>query len=248
MFIFNKPLELPPQLEWKFAHEPELMAWTIKARNYNIFVANGMFLFMAIFILGCAFVMYSVYEGMDQPWRTLSCVFFYTLMLSVTSSMTHQRISCVYRLTESGLEHCEWKDFPKWALTFLKWLTGVAAVVFVFMATIDPLFLLGALIGPGGIGLTYLLMANSKEYQELQTEYHHFAFKWADIERLAVVTNREIVEFKYGVVLKGKDHITHGGVNVFCKRNKKTEVADLIRSYLSPDIPFIKTKADVPQY
>ncbi|MDD2050886.1 hypothetical protein NPS47_25380, partial [Pseudomonas putida] len=90
MLNLNKSLELPPQLEWKFAHEPELMAWTIRARNYNTFVANGMFLFMAILILGGAFIMYSVYEGMGQPWRILSCVFFYVLMLSVVSSMTHQ--------------------------------------------------------------------------------------------------------------------------------------------------------------
>ncbi|MEG1039179.1 MAG: hypothetical protein RSE94_04580, partial [Pseudomonas sp.] len=242
-------LELPSQLEWKYAHESELLSWTTRARNYNTFVANGMFGFMSVLIIWGAYSVYSMpAPGEGVLFRVLVAFCFYLIITCAIYSMTHQRINCAYRFTSSGLEHCEWKDFPKWALTFLKWLTGVAAVVFVFMATIDPSFLLGALIGPGGIGLTYLLMANSKEYQELQTEYHHFAFKWADIERLAIVTNREIVEFKYGVVLKGKDHITHGGVNVFCKRNKKTEVAELIRSYLSPDIPFIKTKADVPQY
>ena len=40
---WNRPLALPPQLEWKYANEPELMSWIIKARNYNTFVANIMF-------------------------------------------------------------------------------------------------------------------------------------------------------------------------------------------------------------
>ncbi len=76
MFNFDKVLELPPQLQWKYAAESELLGWTIRARNYNTFVANCMFTFMAALILGGSFIMYSVYEGMSQPWRTLSCVFF----------------------------------------------------------------------------------------------------------------------------------------------------------------------------
>ncbi|MFQ6576557.1 hypothetical protein ACLOF5_25255 [Pseudomonas sp. UM16] len=248
MFKFNKDLELPPQLKWKFSHEPELLGWTIRARNYNTFVANCMLLFMAVLNVGAAFIMYSVYAGMSQPWRTLSCVFFYTLMLIVTLSMTHQRMKFAYRVTKSGLEHCEWKDFPEWALTFLKWLAGVTAVFFVFMATIDPSFLLGALIGPGGVGLTYLSMAYSKSYREMHTQYHHYAFKWKEITQLAVVTNREIVDFKYSIIQKGDEHITNGGVNIFCKRKQKEKVAEFIRSFLSPNVPFIKTKADVPQY
>ncbi|AIL63360.1 hypothetical protein [Pseudomonas alkylphenolica] len=248
IFKFYKPLDLPPQLEWKFAHESELLAWTIRARNYNTFVANSMFLFMAILILGGAFIMYSVYEGMGQPWRILSCVFFYVLMLSVVSSMTHQQINCAYRFSKSGLEHCEWKDFPKWALTFLKWLAGITAVFFVFMATIDPSFLLGAVIGPGGVGLTYLSMACSKNYREMHTQYHCYAFKWEELTQLAVVTNREIVEFKYSVIQEGRDHITVGGVNIFCRRKQKEKVAEFIKPYLSPGVPCIETKADVPQY
>ncbi|WP_371919545.1 hypothetical protein [Pseudomonas sp. BBP2017] len=128
MFDLDKSLDLPSQLQWKFSHEPELMAWVIRARNYNTFVANGMFFFMAILILVRAFIMYSVYEGMGQSWRISSCVFFYILMLSVVSSMTHQRMNFAYRFTKSGVECCEWKDFPKWALTFLKWLAGITAI------------------------------------------------------------------------------------------------------------------------
>ncbi|TWR95583.1 hypothetical protein, partial [Pseudomonas extremaustralis] len=173
MLNFDKALDLPPQLQWKYANEPELMTWSIRARNYNTFVANLMFSFMTTVILGATLIMYSVYEGMSQSWRISSCIFFFSLMLLVLLSVTHQRMNFAYRFTQSGVEYCEWKDFPKWALTFLKWFTGMMAIIFIYLTTIDPTFLIGALIGPGAMGLMYLSMANSKTYQRMQTEYHH---------------------------------------------------------------------------
>ncbi|WP_442112823.1 hypothetical protein [Pseudomonas sp. NUPR-001] len=246
MFIFNKPLELPPQLEWKFAHEPELMAWTIRARDYNTFVANGMFVGVAFLSATVTYALYSAYEGVEQPWRTLSCIVFYLIALFVTLTMTHQRVNFAYRIAESGVEYCVWKDFPEWALKFLKWIAGITAVIFLFIATIDPSFLLGALLGPGGMGLTYLSMAHSKNYREMHTRYHNYAFKWGDFTQLAIASNREVVDLKYTITMEGDDFETRWSLNVFCRRKQKEKVAELIRPYLSPDVPFIRAKVNVP--
>jgi putative Mn2+ efflux pump MntP len=59
------------------------------------------------------------------------------------------------------------------------------------MATIDATYLIGALLGPGGLSLIYLSMAYSKNYQEMHAEYHHHAFKWEELTQLAIATNRE---------------------------------------------------------
>ncbi|WP_321363303.1 hypothetical protein [Pseudomonas extremaustralis] len=246
MLNFDKALDLPPQLQWKYANEPELMTWSIRARNYNTFVANLMFSFMATVILGATLIMYSVYEGMSQSWRISSCIFFFSLMLLVLLSVTHQRMNFAYRFTQSGVEYCKWKDFPKWALTFLKWFIGITAVIFIFLATLDSTFLIGALIGPGGMGLMYLSMANSKSFQEMHTEYHHHTFKWEELTQLAIATNREVVDLKYSITLKGNDYKTNWSLNVFCKRKQKEAVANFIKPYLSPDVPFIKAKVNVP--
>ncbi|MDF3135380.1 hypothetical protein [Pseudomonas extremaustralis] len=246
MLNFDKALDLPPQLQWKYANEPELMTWSIRARNYNTFVANLMFSFMTTVILGATLIMYSVYEGMSQSWRISSCIFFFSLMLLVLLSVTHQRMNFAYRFTQSGVEYCKWKDFPKWALTFLKWFTGITAVIFIFLATLDSTFLIGALIGPGGMGLMYLSMANSKSFQEMHTEYHHHTFKWEELTQLAIATNREVVDLKYSITLKGNDYKTNWSLNVFCERKQKEAVANVIRPYLSPGVPFIKAKVNVP--
>ncbi len=245
MFDFFKAPDLPPQLQWMHAEEPELLAWTIRARNYNTFVANCMFAFMAALILGGSFIMYSVYEGMNQPWRTLSCVFFFLFILLVVSSMTHQRMNYAYRFTCSGVEYCEWKYPPKWALTFLKWFAGISAIVFIFLATIDPTFLIGALVGPSGMGLMYLSMANSKSYQNIQTEYHHHFLHWSELTKLTIATNRDMVEVDYRVPEKDSAYMIIGSLYVFFKKKNKDRVVECLKRYLPPSAPAIIGKVDV---
>ncbi|MPR02117.1 hypothetical protein F0169_08495 [Pseudomonas sp. MAFF 212408] len=245
MFNFSKSIDLPSQLQWKYENDPEMLGWIIRARNYNTFVANLMFLFLAFFIFGCSLIMYSVYEGMSQPWRTLSCVFFFSLMMLVLMSVTHQRMNFAYRFTISGVECCEWKDFPKWALTFLKWFTGVAAIIFIYLATIDPTFLIGALIGPGGMGFMYLSMAHSKNYQKMHTQYHHLMYEWKDFTQLAIATNREVVDLKFSHFDPRLGRTVNWSLNIFCRRKQKESIANFIKPYLSPVVPFIKAKVNV---
>ena len=243
MFNFNKALDLPPQLQWKYADEPELLAWTIRARNYNTFVANCMFAFMTLVLIGLSVFLYFAYYDLSEPWRTLSCLFFYILMSFTISCMTHQKMNFAYRITQSGVEYCEWKDFPKWALTFLKWFSGATAIIFIYLATIDPTFLIGALIGPGGMGLMYLSMANSKSYQQMHTQYHHLVYEWKDFTQLAIATNRDMVDLKYTMYDNG---IINWNQNIFCRKKEKESVAEFIKSHLSPDIPFIKARIHAP--
>ncbi|MFS2194753.1 hypothetical protein ACCD02_21690 [Pseudomonas sp. Pseusp88] len=151
-----------------------------------------------------------------------------------------------YRFTQSGVECCEWKDFPDWMLTFLKWFTGVAAIIFISLATVDPTFLIGALVGPGGMGLMYLSMANSKSYREMHTQYHHLDYEWKDFTQLAIATNREVVDMQFTLFDKRLGRIVSWNQNIFCQRRQKERVAEFIKPYLSPDVPFIRAKVNVP--
>ncbi|WP_426202229.1 hypothetical protein [Pseudomonas sp. TWP3-1] len=242
--IFNKAPDLPPQLQWKYLAEPELLEWAIRARNYNTFAANCMLAFMAALTLGGSFIMYSVYEGMSQPWRTLSCVFFFTFIMFTISCMTHQRVNFAYRFTKSGVEYCEWKSPAKWTLTLVKWFSGITAIIFIFLATIDPAFLIGAMIGPGGMGLMYLAMGNSKSYQELHTEYHHHFLLWKELKKLIISTNRNMIELEYGVPKKNSEHLALGSLYIFFGSQKKEAIA-IIKSNLSPHATCTTEKIDV---
>ena len=245
MLDINKAPDLPPQLQWKFTNEPELMTWAIRARNYNTFVANSMFLFCFIAITTGSIFLYQSTEE-DPIFNAISILLFFTVINIALISITHQRMNFAYRFTHSGIECCEWKDFPKWALTFLKWFSGIAAIIFIYLATIDPTFLIGALIGPGSMGLMYLSMAHSKTYQQMQTQYHHLIYEWKDFTQLAIATNREVVDLKFCHFDQRLGRIVKWNLNIFCKRKQKEAVANFIKPYLSPGIPVIKAKVNVP--
>ena len=244
MFNFSKAPELPPQLHWKYANEPDLMKWTIRARNYNTFVANAMFWFCFIAITAGSILLYRSAE--EYPiFNGLSTLLFFIIVNIALISMTHQRMNFAYRITQSGIEYCEWKDFPKWALTFLKWFSGITAIIFIYLATIDPLFLIGALIGPGGIALTYLSMANSKNYQRMQTEYHHHFIHWRELTKVTESTNRIMIELEYSVPQKDSKYMTTGQQYVFFTKKYKKNVMNLIKSHLLSSTPCVVGKVDV---
>lgn len=246
MLHLNKPPSTPPQLQCKHADKPELLSWTILARNYNTFVANCMFLLMTTLILGATLFMYSVYEEMEQPWRTLSCIVFFAIAIFTITCMTHQKMSFAYRFTHSGVEYCEWKNISKWPLKILRWSIGIMAIVFIGLTVGNPEFSIGALIGPGGMGLIYTSLANSKSYQAMHTQYHHLEFDWKDFTQLAIATNREVVDLKFIKFDERLGRTVKWNLNIFCKRHQKDNVANFIKPHLPPKTPFIKAKVNVP--
>ena len=244
MLNFDKALDLPPQLQWKYANEPELMTWSIRARNYNTFIANTMFGFCFVAITaGSIFLYRSTKEYL--VYNAISTLLFFIIINAALISMTHQRMNFAYRITQSGVEYCEWKDFPKWALTFLKWFTGMMAIIFIYLTTIDPTFLIGALIGPGAMGLMYLSMANSKTYQRMQTEYHHHFLHWKELTKSTVATNRVMMELEYSVPQEGSIYMTIGRQYIFFTPKDKERVTQLIKNNLLPGTPYVFGKVDV---
>jgi membrane protein YdbS with pleckstrin-like domain len=110
MFNFSKPLDLPPQLQWKYANEPELMTWTIRARNYNTFVANAMFWFCFIAItVGSIFLYRDTKEYL--VFNTISTLLFFIIVNTALISMTHQRMNFAYRFTRQELNTVSGKTF-----------------------------------------------------------------------------------------------------------------------------------------
>jgi hypothetical protein len=230
MFKFNKLLELPPQLAWKYAQEPELLGWTIRARNYSTFIANTGFALISSVGLAASITMYLTDERTDEPWRTLWAVILFLGPTLLFWGGLGQRVNIAYRFTQTGWEYCKWKDTPNWHLAAVKWVTGLMAVVSLYLISIDPFFIIGALLGPGGMALTYLSMANSETYQTLQTEYNHVTFEWREINAIAIATNREIVDLKYQRIGKGNSAIEN--VNIYCRRKQKETVAKFVERCL----------------
>ncbi|WP_138943106.1 hypothetical protein [Pseudomonas sp. S9] len=240
-----KPPVIPDRLTWEYAHEPELISWTIRARSYNTFVANILSIINLCMSFGVACFLYFMVENNHLFGGILASVVF-VLSTLVALSMTHQRMNFAYRLSESGIEYCKWKDFPRWMLVGLNWFMGIAALVLICLAGDNPSALLAGILGPGAIGLMSWMMLNSKNYQEMQSRYGHNYIKWSEIYKMTLGSNRTMIELLY---VTNKDGETDDwNMYVFFDKKIKQEVNDLIKQRLRPEVPYTVGKIDVLQY
>ncbi len=118
---------------------------------------------------------------------------FYLLTMGGIYSMTHQKTKFAYRFTQGGIEVCEWKALGKGWMIASKWLTVIAAIVVLFVVALDPSAFWVALAGPGGMGLLYLGLANSKQFQELHTNYHTYEYQWSEFKNITLDRSKKII-------------------------------------------------------
>ena len=190
---WTQPTELPAHHQWKHTNQRALLEWRIKARPYNTTVANGMFAFLlCITLIFSYFLLYinANFELIETIFIAVPGFFLFFLALYGT---THQKTKFAYRLTETGIEVCEWKAPGKGWMIALKWLTVIAAIAVLFIVALDPSAFWIALAGPGCMGLLYLGLANSSKYQEMHTEYHHRDHDWARYKKISIHTVRPVI-------------------------------------------------------
>ncbi|WJM98694.1 hypothetical protein QEP73_11360 [Pseudomonas defluvii] len=192
------PRELPPQLTWKYAHEPELLGWRIKARNYNTTIANGLLVVMLSIVFGLA--LYQYFTSVFEPGfsKILIYVLFFFFISTPAVCMTHQRMNFAYRFTASGAEFCEWKNFPEWALRFLTCLAIISAILFACMASLyrDASFLIYAVIAPAKMMLLRASM-NSKNYRGVHTIFHLRTFEWSEFTEVVIDKKQGLVGLEF---------------------------------------------------
>lgn len=189
---WNKPIELPEHHHWKYANLPALLEWRIRARPYNTTVANGMFLFLLF--AGCLGVLLILnVAAAAGVYGIFITIFLFTLTMAAIYSTTHQKTKFSYRFTEQGVEVCEWKAPSKIWMVALKWLTVIAAIAVIFVIALDPSAALIALAGPGGMGLLYLGLANSKKFQEMHTDYNTFEYNWSEFKSVIIDRPKKII-------------------------------------------------------
>ena len=235
-----KPLTLPPQLQWQYQHEPALAEWSLKARPYNTNIANGIFVF---FLLGqLPFLAWFLSaQGGSLKEQIIVGFFLYVFTMSGVVSMTHQKTKFDYRLTASGLEFCEWKVFPEWLPTLLKWLAVITGVVMLMLVMVHPAALIGAIAGPGLIGLMYLRMGTSSQFRKMHESYHHIVHSWDEFNKVTVFRRRAIIGLGftyYNPEAEIEDKMIRSIRKIYCRKAHYNELINLIRAQLPENTPY----------
>ncbi len=190
---WNQPIELPAHHQWKHANQRALLEWRIKARPYNTTVANGMFIFLLCTTLIFSYFLLYKNANFALIETTFIAVPGFFLFFLALYGTTHQKTKFAYRFTQRGIEVCEWKAPGKGWMIALKWLTVIAAIVVLFVVALDPSAFWVALAGPGGMGLLYLGLANSKQFQELHTNYHTYEYQWSEFKNITLDRSKKII-------------------------------------------------------
>ncbi|GGJ82908.1 hypothetical protein GCM10009304_06160 [Pseudomonas matsuisoli] len=129
----------------------------------------------------------------------------------------------------------------------MKIVTVIAAIAVVFLIALDPSNFIFALIGPGGMGLLYLSLANSKEFQEMHSLYRHNVYDWSEIKKVYADRSRHLISLEYEWFNENQKKILPWWTYVFCQRKEYASNLELIKSYL-PDTPCVEEKVEVLQF
>ena len=164
--------------------------------------------------------------------------------------MTHQTTKFAYRLTASGLEFCEWKEFPEWLPRMLKWAAGITCVFMLMLATVHPAALIGAIAGPGMMGLMYLKIGTSSQFREMHERYRHKVKPWSDFTKMTVFRRRSIIglhfEWYNPNADGGKGRMIPWEELLYCRRAQLDELIAIIREHLPESTPY--EEAYIPIY
>ena len=235
-----KPLTLPPQLQWQYQHEPALAEWSLKARPYNTDIANGIFIVFLVIS-----TVLSIWTGIDSSdflgYQIFWGALMFAVLMSMVLSMTHQKTKFAYRLTASGLEFCEWKTFPEWLPTLLKWLAVITGVVMLMLVMVHPAALIGAIAGPGLIGLMYLRMGTSSQFRKMHESYHHIVHSWDEFNKVTVFRRRAIIGLGftyYNPEAEIEDKMIRSTRKIYCRKAHYNELINLIRARLAENTPY----------
>ncbi|KJH79400.1 hypothetical protein [Stutzerimonas stutzeri] len=244
---WNQPIELPAHHQWKHANQRALLEWRIKARPYNTTVANGMFAFLlCTTLIFSYFLLYknASFELIETTFIAVPGFFLFFLALYGT---THQKTKFAYRLTETGIELCEWKALGKGWMIALKWLTIIAAIAVLFVVALDPSAFWVALAGPGGMGLLYLGLANSKQFQEMHSLYRHNVFTWDEIKHIYIDKSRHLISLEYEWLNENLNKTLPWWTYIFCHKKGFETTTEIILSK-NTDTPHTRKKIEVLQF
>ncbi|PRY58817.1 hypothetical protein B0H98_1179 [Vreelandella songnenensis] len=232
MWFIQPKQDYISQIPWKRADEPAVMSWQIKARNYNVFVANVLFgvLFIVCFI--------SAYLSSFIGWSFLSSalmgVGMFVFSIFLTMSMTHQTTILVYRFTDQHAEECSWKPQMESVKPFLKWLAIISMPIVLVLILMDPSLLITSL-GPLAMGFAAWMMGTSKGYQALQGTQHH-EYDWTKAEEIVAWRKRNLIGLRFTYLNdEGGEYSTYS--TIYCQPENFDENVEYFRNAL-PATPY----------
>ncbi|MBD3895334.1 hypothetical protein IEI94_05670 [Halomonas sp. ML-15] len=226
------------QIPWIHADETAIMSWQIRARNYNVFVANILFCVLFVVCLISAYL--SSFVGVSLLSKAFVGGGMFVFLILIAMSMTHQTSILVYRFTDQYAEECTWKPQMEAVKPFLKWSAIISMPIVLVLILMDPSLLITSL-GPLAMGIAAWMMGTSKGYQELHGMQHH-DYDWRKADKVYLYPGRDIIGLNVPWYHPEMDEMIPEGIKeIYCKEGERDKVLNFLTNNL-PDIEVVEEK------
>ncbi|MGP9550706.1 MULTISPECIES: hypothetical protein [unclassified Halomonas] len=244
MWFIQPKRDYVAEMPWKYADEPAVMTWQIRARDYYTFPAN-----IILLIMSCISMMLGLWFafgwGIESTVsKTLLCGGIFSFGVLITMSMTHQTAIIVYRLTDKRIEVFSWKPQIDSVKPVMKWTAIISGVGVLCLVLVNPDFIIAA-IGPVGIGVMAALMGTSKGYQSMARNKMEDNVAWRDAQNIYAYPRRSIIGLNlYWHHPETGKEMKNFVKAIFIPKAKYDDVLSYFKKEL-PDTPVIEGKFDV---
>ncbi|CAM0555699.1 hypothetical protein [Halomonas sp. AOP35-4E-18] len=239
MWFIQPKQDYIPEIPWKHTDEPAIMAWQIRARNYNTFVTNTILFVLTLINIGAAYAMSLLAETLFFSFLVGGGAFLFFMLISM--SVTHDTTILVYRFTETLAEEYSWKPQAAAAASFLKWSAIILLPIVGVLILMDPSLVIAG-IGPLGMGLMAWMMGTQ---QAKQSNSRHEEWTWEKTEHIKVWRKRSIIALTYQWKPFSKNSYYRPRTHfIFCRADELDERIQLFKEHL-PDAEYEEGKVNV---
>ncbi|GAA0696987.1 hypothetical protein GCM10009022_21140 [Vreelandella titanicae] len=230
MWFIQPKQDYIPEMPWKYADEPAVMAWQIRARNYNTTPDNLALIPMSLIALGGGYVMSLL--GQSLLGSLLLGGGLFLLLMLIFMSVTHNTTIIVYRFTKTLAEEYSWKPQEASAAAFLKWSAIILLPIVGVLILMDPSLVVAG-IGPLGMGLMAWMMGRK---QAKQNKIQHKEIEWMEAEEIVAWRKRNLIGLRFTDI--HEDGIeTFFYSTIYCQPHNFDENIQYLRKAL-PNVPY----------
>ncbi len=230
MWFIQPKQDYIPEIPWKHADESAVIAWQVRARNYNTFVTNTILFVLALINIGAAYAVSLLAETLFFSFLVGGGAFLFFMLISM--SVTHDTTILVYRFTETVAEEYSWKPQAAAAASFLKWSAIILLPIVGVLILMDPSLVIAG-IGPLGMGLMAGMMGSQ---QAKHNKSQHKEIEWMEAEEIVAWRKRNLIGLRFTDV--HEDGIeTFFYSTVYCQSHNFDENIQYLRKAL-PKVPY----------
>ncbi|MGP9767986.1 hypothetical protein ACT3UM_19905 [Halomonas sp. AOP13-D3-9] len=216
MWFIQPKQDYIPEIPWKHADEPAVIAWQIRARNYNTTPDNLALIPMSLIAFGGGYVMSLLVQSLLGSFLLGGGLFL--LLMLIFMSVTHNTTIIVYRFTETLAEEYSWKPQEAAAASFLKWSAIILLPIVGVLILMDPSLVIAG-IGPLGMGLMAWVMGSQ---QAKQSNSRHHPLDWRDTDKIYLYPGRDIIGLNIPWYHPDAHEVEPDGIReVYCRKGER---------------------------